>query len=62
MAAWKLITVRSNLFSRLEGDMRCTKCGQPMSVGERAWAHMCPRKNDSYTEYYCLMCYTKLWV
>jgi len=62
MAAWKHITVRTNLYSRLEGHVKCTKCGQTLSVGDRAWAHMCPRKRESYTEYFCIACFSKLWI
>lgn len=62
VAAWKLITVKPNLYSRLEGQIRCTRCGELFFVGSKAWAHLCPRKGSSYTEYYCLMCYTVLWI
>jgi len=62
MAAWKRITVRSNLYSRLEGQIRCAKCGELLSIGDEAWAHLCPRKKGSYTNYYCLMCFSKLWL
>jgi len=62
MAAWKQITVKSNLYSRYEGQLNCETCGKPLYVGDKAWSHMCPRKRGSYTVYYCLLCYPKLWI
>jgi len=62
MAAWKKITLLPNLFSRLEGNVRCERCNDLLAVGKKAWAHQCPRKGQSYTEYYCLLCYPKLWI
>ena len=62
MAAWRRITIMQNLYNRTEGELRCEKCGHVLDVGDRAWAHMCPRKRSSYTEYFCLMCFSKLWL
>jgi predicted RNA-binding Zn-ribbon protein involved in translation (DUF1610 family) len=62
MASWNKITVMQNLVSRLDGPPKCKICGQTLDVGEKAWAHICPRKRASHTEYYCLMCYTNLWI
>lgn len=62
MAAWKKITVMQNLVSRMDTTPKCKICGETLDIGEEAWAHICPRKRSSRTEYYCLICYTKLWV
>ncbi len=62
MAAWKQIKVRKNLYHRLDGQLRCTKCGDTLYIGDEAWSHMCPRKRESYTEYYCIVCFSKLWI
>jgi len=62
MAAWKKITIKRNLVSRFDGQMTCECCGQTLRVGDRVWSHMCPRKRSSYSEYYCLLCYNKLWI
>ncbi|TET21037.1 hypothetical protein E3J74_00580 [Candidatus Bathyarchaeota archaeon] len=62
MAAWNKITVMQNLVSRLDGPPKCKICGHHLYVGEKAWAHICPRKRESYTVYYCLICYSKLWI
>lgn len=57
-----LITKMPNLYSRLEGEVKCFRCGQYLSVGEKTWSHMCPRERSSYTEHYCLICFRKIWV
>ena len=62
MAAWRLITIRPNLYSRLEHSVVCAKCGQQLSLGDEAWAHLCPRKKETYTHYYCLLCFSRLWI
>gem|GEM_PF-6141414 len=62
MAAWNKITIMQNLVSRLDGVPKCEICGQHLCVGEKAWAHICPRKRETYTVYYCTGCYTKLWI
>ncbi|HKZ93451.1 MAG TPA: hypothetical protein VJ249_02565 [Candidatus Bathyarchaeia archaeon] len=62
MAAWRYITIQPNLYSRFEGEIKCSRCGHNMALGEKAWAHMCPRKQESYTEYFCLLCFKKLWI
>lgn len=62
MAAWRLITVLPNILSRFDRQIKCAKCGQTLSVGAKAWAHACPRKRCSYTEYYCLLCFEEIWL
>jgi len=57
MAAWRMVTILPNLYKRLEGEIKCAKCGQSIYMGEKAWSHMCPRKQTSYTEYYCILCF-----
>ena len=62
MAAWHKITVLQNLVSRLNGLPKCEVCGQRLEIGKAAWAHLCPRQRMSYTEYYCVACYRKMWI
>lgn len=46
MAAWKHITVRTNLYSRLDGHLRCAKCGQTLSIGTKR-GHTCAHEKGN---------------
>lgn len=48
MAAWRHITVKTNFHSYLEGLVRCTKCGQTLSIRIKR-GHTCAHEKRNRT-------------
>lgn len=60
--AWQLITVTQTLATKWGDHLHCQRCGRKLEVGEEVWRHYITRKRSSRTDYYCMVCYKKLWL